>query len=85
MEGVQKKMDVHMTMGNEQNLQFLTDMSTVITSNPDLVCYFFILRFKLLPMSRSLMKIWERTLSSCFISMSSRERKSKPRSTLNRH
>lgn len=41
MEGVQKKMDVHMTMGNEQNLQFLTDMSTVITSNPDLVLVFF--------------------------------------------
>jgi hypothetical protein len=37
MEQPGKKMDIHITLGQQNDLQFLTDTNGIITSNPSLV------------------------------------------------
>jgi hypothetical protein len=37
MEQPGKKMDIHVTLGQQDGLQFLTDTNGMITSNPSLV------------------------------------------------
>ncbi len=41
MQEAPKKMNIHITLGEENGLQFLADSNILVTSNPDLV--FFVL------------------------------------------
>ena len=44
-------MDIHLEMGNQDNLQFLLNLDTVITSNQQRVIYLFYLQDSIIRLS----------------------------------